>query len=67
MILVTSKHLHEARKRHGGYCTNGIGLWFKRYGLDLRHFLRHGYPVELIEGTGDLLGLQVAKIAREES
>ena len=65
-MIVTSEHLREARKRHGGYCTRGMSTWFERYGLSMRHFLMHGYPIEVIEATGDALGLTVAKIAREK-
>lgn len=64
-MIVTAEHLRIARQRHGGYCTSGVAVWFERHGLDLREFLRHGYPIETIEATNDLLGRQVAQIARE--
>jgi len=63
-LLVTAEHLREAKRRHGGYCTPGVELWFKRYDLSLREFLRNGYPVEVIEATGDEFGMKVARIAR---
>lgn len=65
MITVTADDLREAKRRYGGYCTRGVEAWFERYGLSLRHFLRHGYPIEAIEATGDELGSRVARIARE--
>ena len=66
-ILVTSQHLRAAKTQHGGYCTRGGDLWFRRHGLDLRHFLREGYAVEVIEATGDEFGLRVAAVARQEN
>ena len=65
-ILITAEHLHEARRRHSGYCTRGMDVWFQRHGLSMRTFLREGYPASVIEGTGDTLGLQVVAIAREQ-
>lgn len=67
MILVTAQHLHAARRKHGGYCTRGVDGWFTKHGLNLREFLRNGYPIDVIEGTGDLMGKQVAQIAREQT
>lgn len=67
MIIVNADDLREAKRRYGGYCTRGMDAWFKRYDLSLREFLRKGYPVEVIESTGDELGLRVARIARERS
>lgn len=65
-LMVTAEHLREARLRHGGYCPRGMRSWFERYGLSMREFLQNGYPVSVIEATGDTLGLQVADIAKEE-
>lgn len=67
MIQVKAEHLHEARRKHGGYCTRGVDSWFTKHGLSLREFLRNGYPIDVIEATNDLLGKQVAQIARERS
>lgn len=67
MIVATNADVREAKRRYGGYCTRGMDAWFKRYGLNLREFLRKGYPVEVLESTGDELGLRVARIARERS
>lgn len=63
-LIVTAEHLREAKARNGGYCTPGVDRWFKQYGLSLRVFLREGYPVEVIEATGDEFGMRVARIAR---
>lgn len=65
-LMVRSEHLHEARRRHGGYCVRGVGPWFERHGMTLRHFLQHGYPIEQIEAIKDEFGLRVARIAREQ-
>jgi len=64
--MVTKEHLLEAKKRHGGYCTRGMDLWFRRYGLSLRHFLQNGYEAHVIEQTGDSLGLRVVEIMKEQ-
>lgn len=60
-IVVTIAHVREA-----GLCSRGAKMWFERNQLDFRHFLQHGYPVSVIEETGDALGLLVAKVARDE-
>lgn len=64
-LLITSEHLRETKRRFGGYCTRGLDQWFQRYGMSLREFLQHGYPVSRIEATGDALGLRVVGVARE--
>lgn len=65
-MIVTSAHMRAAKATYGGYCTQGVAAWFAKYGMDLRYFLQHGYPIERIEATNDELGLRVARIAREE-
>ena len=42
-------------------------MWFERCGLDFAHFLKHGYPVSVIEGTGDAMGKAIAKRVRDEA
>jgi hypothetical protein len=64
--MVTVEHLRIARARHGGYCTKGMGRWFARHGLDLRHFLKNGYPVETIAALNDAFGNKVVAIALED-
>ena len=60
--IVTGEHIREAN-----LCVRGARQWFRLHNLDFDHFVRHGYPVETIEATGDVLGLKVAKIARDEA
>lgn len=62
MIIVKIHHLRAA-----GLCASGGRAWFASYGLSWQTFLDEGYPVEVIEATGDAFGLQVAVIAREEA
>lgn len=42
-------------------------MWATRHGLDFNHFMRHGYPASVIEATGDALGQQLARLAREQA
>lgn len=61
-VVVKIEHVRAARM-----CARGARQWFFRYGLDYAHFLTNGYPVEVIEGTGDPLGKLVADIARKDA
>lgn len=61
-ITVRVEHLRAAR-----LCSRGARMWFAQHGLDYMHFIREGYPIEVIEATNDALGLHVAAIAREEA
>ena len=65
--ILCIEHIQEARRRHGGFCTPGLAAWFARYGMSLRHMLREGYPISMIERTGDPFAKQVADICREMS
>lgn len=65
--LLTMAHIQEAKRRYGGFCTPGTAAWFKRYGMDFRHLLRHGYPVSKIEALNDPFGNRVAAICREQA
>ena len=65
--ILRIEHIQEARRRHGGYCTPGLGAWFAHHGMSLRHLLREGYPVSMIETVGDPFGQKVADICREMS
>lgn len=66
VIMAKVEHLREAKRRFGGYCTNGTILWFNSHGLSLREFMRSGYRAEVLEATGDIFGIRVAEIAREQ-
>lgn len=61
-VIVRIEHVRAAR-----LCARGARQWFSRYGLDYSHFLNNGYPVAVIEGTGDPLGKMVADIARKDA
>ena len=63
--LVTVEHVRIARKRHGGYCTKGMRVWAERNGLDFRHFLQHGYPIEVMQPVADAFMTRVIDIALE--
>lgn len=64
-LLIRAEHMHEARRRFGGYCVRGLDLWFKRHGMELRHFLQDGYPESRILAANDQFGLKVVEVARE--
>jgi hypothetical protein len=61
-LIVTIKHVRDAR-----LCVRGARMWFQRHGLNFEHFLSHGYPVEVIEGTGDAMGKEIASRVRAEA
>lgn len=61
-IMVTMSHVRAA-----GLCARGAKKWFDRHDLDFRTFLTTGYPVEVIEATGDELGHKVAQVSRAEA
>lgn len=61
-IIVRISHVRDCN-----LCVRGARQWFKSHGLDFNIFLTQGYPVEVIEATGDALGFMVAKVAREEA
>ena len=48
------------------YCSRGMRAFFEHHGLDYLTFVREGYPVEVLEATGDQMALDVAKVAREQ-
>ena len=61
-IRVTVRHIRAAK-----FCSRGARQWFARHGLDFNEFVVNGYPVEVIENTGDALGKMVADIARQDA
>ena len=56
--------VHMTDVRSSGLCARGAKQWFERHGLDFKKFLLEGYPIEVIEGTGDALGKLVADKVR---
>jgi hypothetical protein len=61
-VIVTIEHVRAAH-----LCARGARKWFSRYGLDYSYFLNHGYPVAVIENTGDEFGKIVADVARKDT
>lgn len=60
--VVTMKHIRDAK-----LCSRGARAWAQRHGFDYAHFLKHGYPASVFEATGDIYGMRVAAIAREQA
>lgn len=65
MIIVT---LADARAIVPGakqqFCSKGIRLFFKKYGLDYQEFCRSGINAEVLIATGDSMALQAVEVAR---
>jgi hypothetical protein len=40
-------------------------VWAERNGLDFRHFLQHGYPIEVMQPVADAFMTRVIDIALE--
>jgi len=66
-ILVHGHHLAHPSLPRSRLCMTGARKWFAHHGLDFKQFIMHGLPVEVIEATGDSLGMQVAAVARAEA
>lgn len=64
-IMVQMKHVRMANNGKG-YCMKGRRAWFLHRGLDDQAFRTVGLPVEVIEATGDMMALDVARVARED-
>lgn len=60
--LVRIEHVKKANM-----CTRGARAWFAHQGLDYQDFLFNGMAASVIEATGDAMGVQVARIARDEA
>lgn len=60
--LVRIEHVKQAHM-----CTRGARAWFAHHGLSYQDFLFNGMPASVIEATGDAMGMQVARIARESA
>jgi len=46
------------------YCSKGIRLFFKKYNLDYKSFLKDGIDAELLIATGDSMAIEVVENAR---
>lgn len=68
-VLVTSAHLRSIPyfTARSGLCVRGTQAWFARHGLDFRAFMRDGLLASVFEATGDGMGLELARWAREGS
>lgn len=67
-MTVTMQHLRSVpyfTARHG-FCATGARVWFDRYGLDFRAFVRDGVPAATLEATGCGMALALVRWAREE-
>lgn len=64
-VIVRVKHCRMANGGKG-YCAKGRREWFAHHGLPHDVFVSQGLPVEVIEDTGDMMALDVAKVARED-
>lgn len=52
--------------RAGGGCAWGLRIFFARYSLDLRAFIRDGgIDSDLLARTGDALAIQIVELAQQ--
>lgn len=61
-VIVRVEHVRRAN-----LCMRGARDWFRTNSLDFTHFLKHGYPADVLERTGDDLAVKVVEIARREA
>ena len=48
-----------------GHCVvPGLRDWCKQYDLDLRTFVKAGYPASVLLATGDALAIRVVELKR---
>lgn len=67
-LMVTMSHARRARIAGAGVqCAPGIRLWFARYGLDYRRFVREGLPADTLRDTGDPFALKAVALAEKEA
>lgn len=50
--------------RQASMCSGGARRFFARHNLDWQKFLEEGLDAEIIEATGDLMALEVVKVAK---
>lgn len=58
-VKVTMRHIREARM-----CSKGARAFFETHGLDWQEFLREGIDSDKLEATGDIMALNVVKVAK---
>lgn len=59
---ITMEHI-----RAGGGCAWGLREFFKRYNLDLKSFLSHGYiDANELLSTGDELAIRIVEKAKNK-
>ena len=68
-MIVTLAHLRRVPGfgAQPGFCAQGAREWFAYYGLDWSTFVRDGIEADVIEATGDALGLHLVAFARTEA
>ncbi|WP_408951505.1 hypothetical protein [Lysobacter sp. Hz 25] len=68
-MIVTLAHLRRAPGfgARPGFCAQGGREWFAYYGLDWSAFVHDGIEADVIEATGDALGLHLVAFARAEA
>lgn len=64
--IISGARLRMKHIRQAGLCADGVKAWAAQHGFSLRTLTHEGYPVEVIEATGDKFALDVCKIARDE-
>ena len=47
-----------------GFCASGVRRWMNDHGLDMRTFLKEGYPASVIEMQKDAYGNRLAQYVR---
>jgi hypothetical protein len=63
ITMVDLRTVPNGSKR--GYCAPKLKLFFKRYKLDLREFVRNGLPEEVLLATGDYQAIRLVEWAHE--
>lgn len=56
--VVTMRHIREAK-----FCSRGTRAFFQQHGLDWNKFLKEGIPSKELIETGDVMALQVVRVA----
>lgn len=64
---MTSQVRAYIRHLRPNYCPAAGRQWFAAHSLSWHDFVREGIAVEVLEATGDLPGIEVARRARVEA